>query len=135
MYLYLASLIQNAFHFYAQNSLEKNCASGIYWQGEISCVSWQEQIAKVSVKNIMDLFSSLIGILHMLVAEGNFLPSCKLQPVGESLGLSAESRVVRVLFWGFFFWSVPNVIHICQRIFFSVLSAGKFLTTQFLRLA
>ncbi|KAL9851268.1 calcium uniporter regulatory subunit MCUb, mitochondrial isoform 1-T1 [Geothlypis trichas] len=71
----------------------------------------------------MDLFSSLIGILHMLVAEGNFLPSCKLQPVGESLGLSAESRVVRVLFWGFFFWSVPNVIHICQRIFFSVLSA------------
>lgn len=55
----------------------------------------------------MDVFSSLIGILHMLVAEGSFLPSCKLQPVGESLGLSAESRVVRVLFGGFFFGQFP----------------------------
>lgn len=78
------------------------------------------------MKNIMDLFSSLIGILHMLVAEGNFLPSCKLQPVGESLGLSAESRVVRVLFWGFFFWSVPNVIHICQKYFFQCIQLVSF---------
>lgn len=82
----------------------------------------------------MDLFSSLIGILHMLVAEGSFLPSCKLQPVGESLGLSAESRVVRVLLGGFFL--VGSQCHpYLSKIFLPVLSADKFLTTQFLRLA
>lgn len=89
---------------------------------------------KASVKNIMDIFSSLIGILHMLVAEENFLPNCKLQPVGESLGLSAESRVVRVLFWGFFFLVSSQCHPYLSKKFFSVLSAGEFLTTQFLRL-
>lgn len=87
------------------------------------------------MKNIMDLFSSLIGILHMLVAEGNFLPSCKLQPVGESLGLSAESRVVRVLFGGFFFLVSSQCHPYLLKIFLSVLSADKFLTALFLRLA
>lgn len=87
------------------------------------CVSWQDQIGKASVKNITDLFSSLIRISHMLVAEGNFLPSCKLQPVGESLVLlicrkQRREGFVLVLFCVCFFSSVPSVIHICQKCFF-----------------
>lgn len=86
------------------------------------------------MKNIMDLFSSLIGILRMFVAERNFLPSCSIQPVGESLGLSAESRVVRVLFRSFLFGQFQCHPYL-SKILFSVISADKFLTTQFLRLA
>lgn len=99
------------------------------------CVSWQDQIAKASVKNIMDLFSSLIRISHMLVAEGNFLPSCKLQPVGESLVLFICRKQRREGFILGFFLVSSQCHPYLSKMFLLMLSADKLLTTEFLRLA
>lgn len=83
------------------------------------------------MKNITDLFSSSIRISHMLVAEGNFLLSCKLQPVRESLVLFICKKQSRE--GGVFF--VSSQCHpYLSKMFLFMLSADKLLTTLFFRL-
>ena len=66
------------------------------------------------MKNITDLFSSLVRISHMLVAEGNFPPSCKLQPIEESLVLFICRKQRREVYFEDFFGQFP-VSSICVK--------------------
>lgn len=94
------------------------------------CVSWQDQIARASVKNMTDLFSSLIRISHMLVAERNFLPSCKLHLAGESLVLIiCRKQRGEDFIWGYFLVSSQRHPYL---LFLLMLPADTFLPTQFL---
>lgn len=86
------------------------------------------------MKNITDLFSSLIRISHMLVAEGNFL-SCKLQPVRESLVLFICKKQSREGFILVFFFVSSQCHPYLSKMFLFMLSADKLLTTLFFRLA
>lgn len=105
-------------------------------RGKIVC-----ELARSNCKGFCEkhqgFFSFLIRISHMLVAGGNFPPSCKLQPVGESLLLFICRKQGReeffVCFVGVFVssWCHPYL----SEMFLLMLSADKLLTTQFLRLA
>lgn len=122
-WFYLTLLIQKVSHFYAWDSLKLYTCTV-----KVVC-ELQDGFANMPAK--VFLFSFRFRKWCILVAEEGIFPGCKLQPVGEPLGLVPCRKRGRE-----YFWFCPSQYHpYLSKVFLLMLSADRLLATLCFRLA